>query len=93
MLAPCERDPGAREDARISGQSSSARCCRGPTEREWWLQDEQWSLRLGRGMARRSRALVVVWVSAYRAPALAGHARDHGGHAQADDKIEDRIFQ
>src|SRR6267143_6435390 len=29
-------------------------------------------------------------MSAYRAPALAGDAEDHDGHAQADDGIEDR---
>ena len=36
------------------------------------------------------RALVLVWVSAYRAPALEGDAQDHDGHAQADEWIEDR---
>ena len=37
-----------------------------------------------------SRVLVVVLVSAYRAPALAGDAQDHDGHPQPDEGIEDR---
>jgi hypothetical protein len=32
---------------------------------------------------------VAVWLSAYRAPALAGDAQDYDGHAQADERIED----
>ncbi len=33
---------------------------------------------------------MVVRVSAYRAPALAGDAQDHDGHPEADDGVEDR---
>jgi hypothetical protein len=33
---------------------------------------------------------VVVRVSAYRAPALAGDAQDHDGHLEANEGIEDR---